>query len=107
MACANVNGTIKLPLVFIHTPSSHVASRILTRVIFLLCTEEFLDVCNHLYQMVSRHFVPKCRKDSEELGLPPAALLALDNAPSHLDINSVASNDGLISCLYCHYALKL
>lgn len=48
----------------------------------------------------SNRFVPLCRNASREKGLPERALLVLDNAPAHPDIECLTSTDGLITCLY-------
>ena len=44
--------------------------------------------------------MPSCRKALGERGLTKRAILLLDNAPSHPDVESLCSSDGEISCLY-------
>ena len=45
-------------------------------------------------------FVPRCQKALAEKGITKRAILLLDNAPSHPDIEHLSSTDGEISCLY-------
>ena len=41
-----------------------------------------------------------CRKELKEKGLAQKALLILDNAPFHPEVECLSSDDGEITCLY-------
>lgn len=103
MACANATGSIKFPLVFIH--------KSLNPRCFKNINKKDLPV--HYYAQKSSwmdsaifkewfhdKFVPQCRKSLEDKGLAKQAILLLDNAPSHPDIDTISSEDGEISCLF-------
>ena len=100
---ANANGTIKLLLVFIHKSLNPYRFKNIIKsdlpVQYYAQKNSWMDATTFT-KWFHDHFVPKCQKCLKELGLPPKSLLFQDNAPSHPNINSVISNDGLISCLY-------
>ena len=45
-------------------------------------------------------FIPKCRHSLKEMGLSQKALLVLDYAHSHPNIETLSSEDGHINCLF-------
>ena len=51
-------------------------------------------------QWFKQKFVPHCRRALKDQGLLERAILLLDNAPSHPDVDLLQSDDGEISCIY-------
>ena len=45
-------------------------------------------------------FVPQCHKALKNRGLPDSAVLLVDNAPSHPDVDLLQSDEGKIFCVY-------
>lgn len=102
MPCSNMDGTLKLKLMFIGTsenprdlprnkealPVSYYNAKKawMTRILF----KKWFD----------DEFVPAVRKFSEENGLEPKALLVLDNCSAHHIGCDLRSDDGLIEVIY-------
>lgn len=45
-------------------------------------------------------FVPQVQKDLKSKGLPPKAILVLDNAPCHPEEETLTSSDGNVTCFF-------
>ncbi len=103
MACANASGSIKLPLVFIHKSTNPRCFKNLDKkdlpVHYYAQTSSWMDF-TIFKKWFHEKFVTLCRKALREKGLAEKALLVLDNAPSHPDVQSISSDDGEITCLY-------
>ena len=103
MACCNATGTIKLPLVFIHKPAKPRCFRQIDMaslpVNYYSQKNSWMD-SSIFKKWFFEKFIPKCRVGLRELGVPQRALLLLDNAPSHPDVEMLSSDDGQISCLF-------
>ena len=100
MTCANATGSIKLPLVFIHKPSN---LRCFKREVFQWITMPKKTLGWTLLFLRSgsmKNLFQDSRKHWQKKKFAKKALLLLDNAPSHLDIECLESNDGEITCLY-------
>lgn len=103
MACSNSTGSIKLPLVFIHKSAKPRCFRQMD--MSMLPVDYYSQKNSWMDSAIFKKwffdkFIPKCRKGLADLGLPQRALLILDNAPSHPDIESLTSEDKEISCLF-------
>ncbi len=103
MACANVTGSIKLPLVFIHKSASPRCFKNFNKsslpVDYYAQKNSWMN-SEIFTKWFHEKFVPNCKKSLTERNLPPKALLVLDNAPCHPDVDYLESNDGQITCLY-------
>ena len=103
MACCNATGTIKLPLVFIHKPAKPLCFRQIdmASLPFDYYSQKNSWMDSSIFnKWFFEKFIPKCRVGLRELGVPQRALLLLDNAPSHPDVEMLSSDDGQISCLF-------
>ena len=103
MACTNTTGSIKFPLVFIHKSLNPRCFKNVDKndlsVDYFAQKSSWMD--SSIFKMwFHDKFVPRCRKALREKGLPPRAILLLDNAPSDPDVNSLSSSDGEIFYLY-------
>ncbi len=103
MACANATGSIMVPLVFLHKSLNPRCFKNVDK--NDLPVHYYAQKCSWMDSSIFKtwfheKFVPKCRKALEEKGLPKKAILLLDNAPSHPDVESLCSSDGEISCVY-------
>ena len=103
IACANACGTLKLPLVFIHKSSNPRCFKNIDKnslpVDYYAQSNSWMD-SKIFMKWFNEKFVPQCKKALAEKGLPLKAVLLLDNAPSHPDIDCLSSDDGEIFCLY-------
>ena len=103
MACANATGSIKLPLLFIHKSLNPRCFKNVDKndlpVDYYAQKSSWMD-SSIFKTWFHETFVPRCRKALGEKGLAKRAILLLDNAPSHPDVESLSSSDGEISCLY-------
>ena len=103
MACANATGSIKLPLLFIHKSLNPRCFKNVEKndlpVEYYAQKSSWMD-SSIFKTWFHETFVPRCRKALGEKGLAKRAILLLDNAPSHPDVESLSSSDGEISCLY-------
>ena len=103
MACANASGLIKLPLVFVHKSLNPRCFKNLDKndlpVEYYAQKNSWMD-SSIFKAWFHEKFVPSCRKALGERGLTKRAILLLDNAPSHPDVESLCSSDGEIFCLY-------
>ena len=103
MACANATGSIKLPLVFIHKSKNprcfkHIDKNSLP-VHYYAQKNSWMD-SSIFSEWFKEKFVPQCSKALKDRGLPESAILLVDNAPSHPNVNVLQSDDGEISCIY-------
>lgn len=103
MACANATGSIKFPLVFIHKSKKprcfkHIDMNDLP-VDYYAQKNSWMDSAI-FSQWFKEKFIPRCRKALKEKGLAEKAILLLDNAPSHPDVDMLQSDDGKICCVY-------
>lgn len=103
MACANVTGSHKLPLMFVGKAANpccfkNVNKRALPVAYYsqksAWVNSDIFIYCFH------NHFVPEVVKHMREKGLPVKALLLLDNAPVHPDSSSLVSLDGSIRAMF-------
>lgn len=104
MPCCNMNGTLKMKLMFIGTSANPRG--------FERQPKSSLPVCYYhskkawMTRELFRNwfydeFVPAVRMFSEENNLAPTALLILDNCTAHYDgSNTLCTEDGLIQVLY-------
>ena len=60
--------------------------------------KKLVDGFINFFKVVLRKIYSKMSCWSRELGVPQRALLLLDNAPSHPDVEMLSSDDGQISC---------
>ena len=102
-ACANANGSIKLPLVLIHKSArprcfKHIDIR--DRPVHYYALKSSWMDSTIFTKWFHQQFVPECHKALNEKGIAPKALLGLDNTTSHPDISSISFDDGQITCLY-------
>ena len=103
MACANATGSIKFPLVFIHKSKNprcfkHIDKNDLP-VKYYAQKSSWMDSAIFKGWFKDK-FVPQCRKFLKDKGLAEKAILLLDNAPPHPDVELLKSDDGEISCVY-------
>ena len=103
MACANATGSIRLPLVFIHKSLNPRCFKNVEKstlpVEYYAQNNSWMD--SAIFQKGFHNtLVPKCQKALADKGLAQKALLLLDNAPSHPDVDCLTSDNGEISCLY-------
>ena len=103
MVCANATGSIKFPLVFIHKSKNprcikHIDKNDLP-VDYYAQQNSWMD-STIFTQWFKQKFLPHCRRALKDQGLAERAILLLDNAPSHPDVDSLRSDDGEISCVY-------
>ena len=103
MACANATGSIKLPLVFIHKSLNPRCFKSIDKASlpghYYAQKSSWMDSAIFKAWFQDR-FVPLCMKSLKEQGLPPKAILLLDNAPSHPDVECLCSSDGDVTCVY-------
>ena len=102
MACANASGSIKLPLVFIHKYANPRCFKNIDKKTFLcsISIKEMPWMDSSIFNdWFHNSFFPFCRKALIEKGFPQKAILLLDKAPSHPDVNDLTSEDGQITCL--------
>ena len=105
MACANASGSIKHPLLFIHQSLNPQCFKHLDKndlpIDYYALKNAWVD-STIFKKCFHEKCVPLCRKALKEEGLALNAVIFLDNAPSHPDIESLSSDDGeyhVFSCL--------
>nr|XP_029718308.1 jerky protein homolog-like [Aedes albopictus] len=101
MPCSNIDGTLKLPLLFIGTAAKPRGLNIKTLPVSY-CHSKKAWMTRQLFRhWFHDEFIPSVRKFSVEHGLEPKALLVLDNCTSHYDYEDpLQSDDGLIQVIY-------
>ena len=103
MACANATGSIKLPLVFIHKSKNPRCFKNVDKdklpVHYYNQKNSWMD-SSIFSDWFKLKFVPQCRKALKDRGLPDSAVLLLDNAPSHPDVDLLQSDEGKMFCVY-------
>ncbi len=99
MACANVTGSLKFPLVFIPQSANPRLDKASLPVHYYDQRNSWIysQICTKWFH---EKFVTNCQKLLTERNLPPKALLVLDNALCHPDIECLESSDGQITTLY-------
>ncbi|XP_065083210.1 tigger transposable element-derived protein 2-like [Ochlerotatus camptorhynchus] len=103
MPCANLDGSLKLKLMFIEKSEN---PRVLRRGVNKeLPVSYFSSKKAWMTRILSRkwfeeEFVPAVRKFCQEKSLEPKALLVLDNCSAHHDGCDLKSDDGLIQVIY-------
>ena len=102
MPCANASGSHKLKLFTIGkaaNPRAFKNCRNKLPVIYKNQRSAWMD--QELFkQWFHEDFVPSVQAHLKQIGLPPRALLLLDNAPSHPEEKELRSRDGLVCVLY-------
>ena len=103
MACANATGSIKLSLVFIHKSKNPRCFKNIDKdklpVHYYNQKNSWMD-SSIFSDWFKLKFVPQCRKALKDRGLPDSAVLLVDNAPSHPDVDLLQSDEGKIFCVY-------
>ena len=98
-ACWNATGTMKLPLQVIgkakHPRCFKIMNMKLLPVEYNGQANEWMT-CDIFYAWFHHSFVPITRDKLSKLGLPPKAVLVLDNYPAHPDAEELISDDGNI-----------
>ncbi|XP_062541584.1 jerky protein homolog-like [Armigeres subalbatus] len=101
MPCSNIDGSLKLQLLFIGTAAKPRGLNTATLPVSY-CHSKKAWMTKQLFRhWFYEEFVPAVRKFSLEQGFEPKALLVLDNCTSHYDLDDpLQSDDGLIQVIY-------
>lgn len=103
MAGANASGICKLPLVFIHTskkPSRFAHMEMQNLPVAYFAQKTSWTDRDIFGQWFHGSFVPKVKQFCCDSGIPPKALLLLDNAPFHPATEKLQSSDGKITAMF-------
>lgn len=102
MPCANASGSHKLKLFTIGKAANPRALKDCRNKLPVIYKHQSAAWMNQelFKQWFQEDFVPSVQAQLKKNGLPPRALLLLDNAPSHPEEKELRSPDGLICVLY-------
>ena len=103
LSAANASGDFRLPLLLIGKSMNPRCLKNVNRsALPVIYTSQSKAWMNSTIFMAwfFEHFIPKVKIYLREKGLPPKALLLLDNAPSHPSCSSLQSPDGSIKCVF-------
>ena len=102
-ACANVTGTIKLPLLFIGKAAKpHCFTRYELNnlpVVYKSQKNAWVN-CNIFSAWFHDSFVPFVQDELRNIGQQPKALLLMDNCSAHPDEELLISRDGLVKAMF-------
>lgn len=102
-ACANVTGTIKLPLLIIgksKRPRCFAGMNMdALPVIYRNSSTAWMNA-EIFFSWFHEHFVPYVRVKLTQMHLEPKALLLLDNCSAHPEADELISSDGLIKAVF-------
>ena len=103
LAAANASGDFRMPLLMIGKSKSPRALKNVNKsalpLLYTNQTKAWMDTATFT-SWFHDQFIPKVSAYLRSKGLPPKALLLLDNAPSHPDSSLLQSSDGSIKCIY-------
>ena len=102
-ACANVNGNIKLPLLFIGKaarPRCFIRAEMNNLPVVYKAQKNAWVNCTIFSSWFHEKFVPRVQEELWKTGKEPKALLIMDNCAAHPDEELLISRDGLVKALF-------